>query len=79
MPSVPMEMPSDTVMVPNICGMAPAFFNARSAFMASSFNPLLQGVIVEKPLATPTMGLSKSSSLKPTARSMARLGERCTP
>ena len=28
MPSVPIEMPSLTVIVPNICGMAPA---ARSA------------------------------------------------
>jgi hypothetical protein len=27
----------------------------------------------------PTMGFSKSPSPKPTARSMARLGERCTP
>ena len=31
MPSVPIEMPSEMVMVPNICGMAPAFFNAASA------------------------------------------------
>ena len=47
MPSVPIEMPSDTVIVPNICGIAPACFNAFSAFMASSFNPMLQGVMVE--------------------------------
>src|SRR6187455_2756665 len=30
-------------------------------------------------LATPTIGLSKSPSPKPTARSMARFGERATP
>jgi hypothetical protein len=79
MPSVPMEIPSETVIVPKICGIAPAFFSACSARSASSFNPLLQGVMVEKPLAMPTMGLSKSLSLKPTARNMARLGERCAP
>ena len=41
--------------------------------------PALQGFIVEWPLATPTMGLTKSVSPKPTARSMARLGLRATP
>src|SRR5258706_8200241 len=41
--------------------------------------PALQGFIVEWPLATPMIGLSKSPSLKPTARSMARLGERAGP
>jgi hypothetical protein len=39
----------------------------------------LQGFIVEWPFATPTMGFSKSPSPKPTARSIARLGERATP
>ena len=46
MPSVPIEMPSDTVMVPNICGIAPAFFAAASARTARSFNPRLHGVMV---------------------------------
>ena len=41
--------------------------------------PALHGFIVEWPLATPTIGLSKSPSPKPTARSIARLGERATP
>jgi hypothetical protein len=41
--------------------------------------PALQGFIVECPFATPTMGFSKSPSLKPTARSIARFGERATP
>jgi prolipoprotein diacylglyceryltransferase len=41
--------------------------------------PALQGFIVEWPFATPTIGLSKSPSPKPTARSIARLGERATP
>ena len=79
MPSVPIEMPSEMVMVPNICGMAPAFFNATSARAASAPMPMLHGVTVLCAFATPTMGLSKSPSPKPTARSSARFGERCTP
>src|SRR5947208_16897945 len=41
--------------------------------------PALQGFIVEWPFATPMIGFSKSPSWKPTARNMARLGERATP
>ena len=41
--------------------------------------PALQGFIVEWPFATPTMGFWKSPSVKPTARNIARLGERATP
>jgi hypothetical protein len=47
MPSVPIEMPSETVMVPKVCGMAPAFFAAASARRVRSFRPRLHGVIVE--------------------------------
>ena len=36
---------------------------AATAASASGCRPLLQGVMVEWPLATPTMGLSKSCSL----------------
>lgn len=79
MPSVPIDIPSDMVMVPNICGMAPAVLNAASARVAKAPIPMLQGVMVLCAFATPTMGLSKSLSPKPTARSRARLGERCTP
>jgi hypothetical protein len=39
----------------------------------------LQGFIVEWPFATPMIGFSKSPSWKPTARNIARLGERATP
>ena len=46
MPKVPMEMPSDTVGVPKICGMAPAAFNAASARAANSPKPALHGVMV---------------------------------
>src|SRR6185437_14678905 len=79
MPSVPMPMPSVTVGKPNTCGIAPASVRAAMARSTSGWMPALQGFMVEWPLATPTIGLSKSWSLKPTARSMARFGERATP
>jgi hypothetical protein len=79
MPSVPMPMPSVTVGTPNTCGIAPAAFSASIARSTSGWMPALHGFIVECPLATPTIGLSKSSSPKPTARSIARFGERATP
>ena len=47
MPSVPIEMPSLTVIVPKICGIAPALarapLGARSASVAS---PALHGVML---------------------------------
>ena len=78
-PSVPMPMPSVTVGTPNTCGIAPASLSAAIARSTSGWMPALQGFIVLWPLATPTIGLSKSPSPKPTARSIARLGERATP
>ena len=45
-PSVPIEMPSEIVMVPNVCGMAPAFFAADSARRVRSLSPRLHGVMV---------------------------------
>jgi hypothetical protein len=77
--SVPMPMPSVTVGKPNTCGFAPAASSAAMALSTSGWMPALQGFMVEWPLATPTIGLSKSPSLKPTARSIARLGERAAP
>ena len=79
MPSVPMPMPSVTVGTPNTCGIAPSALSAAIARSTSGWMPALQGFIVLWPLATPTMGFSKSPSPKPTARSMARLGERAMP
>ena len=78
-PSVPIEIASLTVMVPNICGIVPAPLSAASAREASAPRPRLQGVMLLWPLARPTMGLAKSSSWKPTARSMERLGDRSRP
>src|SRR6266481_2392806 len=78
-PSVPIEIPSLTVMVPNTWGIVPAFRKAVMARSVRRFRPMLQGVIVLYPLATPTIGLLKSSSPKPTARSIARFGVRSAP
>ena len=77
--SVPMPMPSVTVGNPNTCGFAPACSSPAIARSTSGWMPALQGFMVEWPLATPTIGLSKSPSPKPTARSIARFGERATP
>src|SRR6185295_10431851 len=79
MPSVPIEIPSLTVTVPKVCGMAPAWRMASSARWTSRSSPALHGVMVLCALAIPMIGLPKSSSPKPTARSMARLGARSTP
>ena len=62
MPSVPMPMPSETVGTPNTCDLAPASSKAMTAASASCCSPLLQGVMVEWPFATPTIGLTKSFS-----------------
>jgi hypothetical protein len=56
-----------------------ALRSAAIARSTSGWMPALHGFIVLWPLATPTIGFSKSSSPKPTARSIARLGERATP
>ena len=61
MPSVPMAMPSLMVGVPNTCAFAPACFSPSMAASASTCRPELHGVIVEWPLATPIIGLLKSS------------------
>jgi len=59
--------------------MAPASRSADMARSTRGWMPALHGFIVECPFATPTMGLSKSPSPNPTARSIARLGERASP
>src|SRR6266508_4143345 len=78
-PSVPMPIPSVTVGKPNACGIAPAAFTAARTRSTRGWMPALQGFMVEWPFATPTIALSKSPSPKPTARSIARLGERASP
>ncbi len=79
MPSVPMEMPSETAMVPNSSGTAPAWRTPSFAAAASPFRCTLHGVTSFQDEATATCGRFRSSSDSPTARSMARAGARDGP
>ena len=79
MPSWPIEMPSDTAMVTNSIGKPPASRTPSLARLARRSSGMLQGVTSFHDDATPTWGLSQSSSVMPTARSMARAGAFCIP
>ena len=57
MPSVPMAMPSVTVMLPNSMGVPPAARIPSFTFSASVRWFQLQGVISIQQCATPTSGL----------------------
>ena len=74
MPSWPIEMPSETEIVPNSIGNPPAARTPSLARLASRSSERLQGVISFHDDATPICGLTQSSSPMPTARSMARAG-----
>src|SRR5437588_791520 len=74
-----MAMPSETAIVVNSTGTPPAPRTPSLAAAASRFRWTLHGVTSFHEEATPTCGLSKSSSVNPTARSMARAGARSTP
>ena len=71
-PSWPMEMPSDTVIVPNSRPTPPAARTPSLAAAVSRRIERLQGVISFQDEATPICGFSQSSSVNPTARSIAR-------
>ena len=71
-PSWPIEMPSETEMVPNSKGYPPAACTPSLTALASRSRERLHGVISFQLDATPIWGLSQSSSLMPTARSMPR-------
>ncbi len=79
MPGVPIEMPSETVMVLKVTAFAPAASTPAAASRASSSMCMLQGVRLLQVEAMPTCGLLKSASLKPTACSIARAGACLTP
>ena len=79
MPSVPLAMPSDMVMVLKITPLPPAAFAPFSASSASLLMCMLQGVTLAQVEAMPICGFLKSSSVKPTARNMARAGAASTP
>ena len=79
MPSVPMATPSETAMVLNSMGVPPA---ARMPSLTNSARRRwlrLQGIVSIQVVATPMMGLARSSSVKPTALSMARAPARSGP
>src|SRR5437773_10574090 len=61
-PSVPIEIPSLTVIVPNSWGITPSVRSVASARRASTSSPRLHGVRVLYAFATPTIGLVKSPS-----------------
>ena len=79
MPSWPIEMPSETEMVPNSIGKPPAARTPSLAACARRCSERLQGVISFQEDATPICGFDMSSSVMPTARSIARAGARCMP
>ena len=79
MPSVPIEMPSETVMVPNATGLPPAALTPVEARADRVSRCMLQGVTSLHAAQTPICGLLKSARVKPTACSIARPGAREGP
>ena len=75
-PSVPMEMPSEMVMVLKITPLAPPVFTPASAWRASWSMCILHGVTMLQVEAMPICDFLKSSRVKPSAWSMARLAAR---
>src|SRR3954463_7122220 len=79
MPLWPIEMPSETEIVPNSSGKPSAPRTPILAFLARRSRDRLQGVISFHDDATPICGLRQSSSPMPTARSMPRAAARSRP
>ncbi len=73
-PSVPIEIPSEIVIVLNIIDLPPALSAPSEACRASWSICILHGVTILHVEAIPTIGLLKSSFLNPTGYSMALLG-----
>src|SRR6185295_7017832 len=67
MPSLPMEMPSEIVMVLKTMALPPASLAPLSASRASWSMCMLHGVTMPQVDAMPMMGFWKSSGLNPTA------------
>ena len=72
MPSWPIEIPSETEMVPNSSGKPPAACTPFFTASASRSRERLHGVSSFQDDATPISGLPKSASPIPTARSIPR-------
>ena len=79
MPSVPMAMPSETAMVLNCTGVAPAARTPAQTSSASVRRCRLHGITSVHVEMTATSGFSSSASPRPVARSMARAGALDSP
>src|ERR1700757_3428195 len=73
-PSVPMEIPSETVIVLKMIDFPPAPSTPLAASLANWSICMLHGVTMLQVEATPTIDFWKSSFLKPTAYNIPRLG-----
>ena len=79
MPSVPIDTPSETETVLNSSGVPPAARIPRFTRWASARWFRLHGIVSIHVVETPTSGFARSSSVKPTAFSIARAGARSGP
>src|SRR3954470_7247571 len=79
MPSVPIEMPSEIVIVPKMTALPPASLTPMDASTASLSMCMLHGVTMLQVEAMPICDFLKSSLEKPTACNMARLAARSAP
>jgi hypothetical protein len=76
---VPIVTPSLIETVLNSIGVQPAARTPSLTFMAMSRWLKLHGMVSIHMCATPTIGLAKSSSVKPMALSIERAGARSRP
>ncbi len=79
MPSVPIDTPSETEIVLSSIGVPPAARTPRLTCTASSRWLRLHGIVSIQVVATPMIGLARSSSVKPVPFSIARAGARSGP
>ncbi len=78
-PSVPIDTPSETETVLNSSGVPPAALIPRFTRWASARWFRLHGMVSIHVVETPTSGFARSSSVSPTAFSIARAGARSGP
>ena len=79
MPDVPIETPSETATVLNSIGVPPASRTPRFTWIARSRWLRLHGMVSIHVVPTPTIGLARSSSVKPVAFSIERAPARSGP
>ena len=78
-PGVPIDIPSDTVMVLKIIDLPPLVLTPLEATSANLLICILHGVTMAQVEAIPIIGLLKSGFLNPTALSIALLGALSRP